>query len=202
MIDRRSMLRTGSAATLGALALTAVASGTDLAAAATQNPELFGDPAQNPNAEHVYPKHLSHEEREHLRTFDELDFVIYSGQEWNRINESHADNIRVHYADGHYTDGLDRHIADMKGQFVWAPDTRIIDHPIRIAKENLTAVTGVAVGSFTRPMPDGQGGFIPPTGKKFAFNMVTVGIWNKRGVMDEEFVFIDSQTIIKQIGLV
>lgn len=26
----------------------------------------------------------------------------------------------------------------MKSQFVWAPDTRITEHPIRIAKDNLT----------------------------------------------------------------
>jgi hypothetical protein len=201
MIDRRSMLRSGSAATLGALALTAVAGGTDLATAATRNPDLFGDPSQTPVGDQPYPKHLTHEERLHLRRFDELDFVVYSGQQWSRLGESHAENIRVHWPDGHYTDGLDQHIADLKGQFVWAPDTRIDQHPLRIAKDNLTAVTGVTHGTFSRPMPDGQGGFIQPTGKKFSINMVTVGIWNRHGVMDEEFLFWDSATFMKQIGL-
>jgi hypothetical protein len=201
MLDRRSLLRTGSAATLGALALTAVAGGTDLAAAATLSPELFGNPAEKPNARHVYPQHLSATERHNLATFDELDFVVYSDQQWNRLGESHAQNIRVHWADGHYTDGLDRHVADLKSQFVWAPDTRIVDHPIRIAKESLTAVTGVLTGTFSRPMPDGNGGQIAPTGKKFAVNMVTVGIWNRHGVMDEEFLFMDSNTLNTQIGL-
>lgn len=56
-------------------------------------------------------------------------------------------------------------------------------------------------GTFTRPMPDGKGGFIQPTGKKYAINMATVGIWNRRGTMDEEFLFWDNQTFYGQIGL-
>ena len=74
-------------------------------------------------------------------------------------------------------------------------------HPIRVAKNELTAVTGVSQGTFTRPMPDGKGVFIPPTNKKFAINMCTVGIWNRHGVMDEEFLFSDNQTLMEQIGL-
>ncbi|MFI1769683.1 ester cyclase [Streptomyces sp. NPDC020800] len=201
MIDRRNVLRGGGAAALGALAITAVASGTDLAAAATGTQELLGDPASTPQAESLWPTHLTHEERKHLEVFDELDFVVYSHQQWDRLGESHAQNIRVHWPDGRYTDGLDRHIADMKGQFVWAPDTRITEHPIRIAKDNLTSVTGVMQGTFTRPMPDGKGGFIQPTGKKFSINMATVGIWNRQAVMEEEFLFWDNRTFYQQIGL-
>ncbi|MCP9212025.1 ester cyclase [Streptomyces sp. NEAU-Y11] len=201
MIDRRNVLRGTGAAALGALAITAVTSGTDLAAAATGDRELLGDPASTPQAESLWPADLTRTERKHLEVFDELDFAVYSGQQWDRIGESHAQNIRVHWPDGHYTDGIDRHIADMKGQFVWAPDTRITEHPIRIAKENLTSVTGVMQGTFTRPMPDGKGGFIQPTGKKFSINMATVGIWNKRAVMEEEFLFWDNLTFRQQIGL-
>ncbi|MBM4792681.1 ester cyclase [Streptomyces sioyaensis] len=201
MIDRRNVLRSGGAAALGALAITAISSGTDLATAATGSRELLGDPASTPQAESLWPAHLTDTERKHLKVFDELDFVVYSGQQWDRLSESHAQNIRVHWPDGHYTDGIDRHIADMKSQFVWAPDTRITEHPIRIAKDNLTSVTGVMQGTFTRPMPDGNGGFIQPTGKKFAINMATVGIWNKLGVMEEEFLFWDNRTFYQQIGL-
>ncbi|WP_105968975.1 ester cyclase [Streptomyces geranii] len=201
MIDRRSLLRNSSAATLGALALTAVAGGTDLAAAAERHPQLLGDPASTPEAESLWPQHLTPTERRNLKTFDELDFAVYSGQEWERLGESHSRNIRVHWPDGHYTDGIERHVADLKAQFVWAPNTRISEHPIRIAKGELTAVTGVMKGTFSRPMPDGNGGFVQPTGNSFAVNMVTVGLWNKRGVMDEEFLFWDNQTFLQQIGL-
>jgi hypothetical protein len=201
MIDRRSLLKSGSAAVFGALALTAVASGTDLAQAATDNHAPYPDPATTPVPNPPFPKNLTHEERAHLQTFDELDFDVFSHQHWARFGESHAQNIRVHWPDGHYTDGIDPHIADLRALFVWAPDTRIEVHPIRIAMNELTAVTGVMLGTFTRPMPDGKGGLIKPTGKKYAINMATVGIWNSRGVMDEEFLFWDNQTFYQQIGL-
>jgi hypothetical protein len=87
----------------------------------------------------------------------------------------------VHYPDGHYTDGIERHIADMSAWFAYAPDLRIKVHPMRIAKDNLTAVVGVMQGTFTKPMPDGKGGSIAPTGNAFAVDMVTVGIWNRHG---------------------
>jgi hypothetical protein len=31
--------------------------------------------------------------------------------------------------------------------------------------------------------------------------MATVGVWNRRGTMDEEFLFWDNQTFFQQIGL-
>jgi len=198
MIDRRSIL-TGSTA-FGVLSLAAVAGG-DLAQAAAAYTGVLPDPATTPVPNPPFPKNLTAQERAHLKTFDELDFDVYSNADWARLGESHAQNIRVHFPDGHFTDGIERHIADLSARFVWAPDTRIKVHPIRVAKNELTAVTGVSQGTFTRPMPDGKGGFIPPTNKKFAINMCTVGIWNKRGVMDEEFLFSDNQTLMEQIGL-
>jgi len=84
---------------------------------------------------------------------------------------------------------------------MWMPDTRILSHPPRVAKNELTAVPGMMQGTFTRPMPVGKGGFIQPTGKKYAIDMVTVGIWNRRGTMDEEFLFWDKQAFYSQIGL-
>jgi hypothetical protein len=70
-----------------------------------------------------------------------------------------------------------------------------------VAKDNLTAVTGVMRGTFTQPMPDGKGGTIAPTGKAYAINMCTVGIWNPQRTMDEEFLFWDNQTFYQQIGV-
>jgi hypothetical protein len=50
-------------------------------------------------------------------------------------------------------------------------------------------------------MPDGKDGTIAPTGKAFALDMVTVGIWNRQGTMDEELFFWDKQTFYAQMGL-
>jgi hypothetical protein len=148
-----------------------------------------------------FPVNLTAGERANLETFDALDFEVFSNQDWARLGESHARTIRVHFPDGHYTDGIDRHIADMAAWFQWAPDLRIDAHPLRLAKDNLTAVTGVLKGTFSKPMPDGEGGTIAPTGQAFAIDMVTVGIWNRQGTMDEEFFFWDNQTFYAKMGL-
>ena len=103
--------------------------------------------------------------------------------------------------DGHYTDGIDKHAEDMAALAVWAPDVRIEVHPLRVAKDNLSAVMGVMKGTFTQPMPDGKGGTVAPTGRAFARNMCTVGIWNHQGRMDEEFLFWDNQIFYQEIGL-
>jgi hypothetical protein len=136
----------------------------------------------------------------HLRTFDTLDYEVFSNQQWHRFKESHAQNIKVYWPDGHVTEGLDKHLEDMKNLFVHAPDTRIKEHPIKFGSGNYTAVTGVFEGTFTKPMPIGNGKFIQPSGKAFKMPMATVGIW-KDGVMIEEHLFWDNQTYAKQIGL-
>jgi hypothetical protein len=136
----------------------------------------------------------------HLRTFDTLDYEVFSNQQWHRFKESHAQNIKVFWPDGHVTEGLDVHLEDMKKLFVHAPDTRIKEHPIKFGSGNYTLVTGVFEGTFTKPMPIGNGKFIQPTGKAFKMPMATVGIW-KDGVMIEEHLFWDNQTYAKQIGL-
>lgn len=135
-----------------------------------------------------------------LITFDTLDFTVFSNQDWTRLHESHAKDIKVNWPDGHSTVGIERHIEDLKAMFVYAPDTRIKEHPIRFGSGNYTAVTGVFEGTFTKPMPIGNGKFIQPTGKAFNMPMATIGVW-KDGVMIEEYLFWDNQTYMNQIGL-
>ncbi len=136
----------------------------------------------------------------HIVTFDNLDFDVFSNQKWDRLHESHSDDILVHWPDGHTTKGIQKHIEDLKAMFVYAPDTRIKVHPVKFGAGDWTSVIGEMEGTFTQPMPTGDGKSIPPTGKAFKITMCTVGHW-KGGVMDEEFLFWDNQTYMKQIGL-
>ena len=135
-----------------------------------------------------------------LKTFDELDFVVFSNQEWTRLHESHSKDVKVHWPDGHVTSGIEKHIEDLKAMFVYAPDTNIAVHPVKFGSGEWTSVIGVMTGTFSKPMPIGDGKFIQPTGKKFNITMCTVGHW-KDGVMDEEYLFWDNLTFMKQIGL-
>jgi hypothetical protein len=138
--------------------------------------------------------------QKNLATFDTLDYVVFSNQQWSRLHESHAKDIKVYWPDGHMTQGIDVHIEDLKALFVHAPDTRIKEHPIRFGSGKYTAVTGVFEGTFTRPMPIGGGKFTQPTGKAFKMPMATIGVW-ENGIMIEEHLFWDNQTYMKQIGL-
>jgi len=137
-----------------------------------------------------------------LRAFDTLDYIVFSNQEWVRLHESHSRDIKVNWPDGHFTTGIDKHIEDLKAMFVYAPDTRIKQHPIRFGNSTgeWTCVTGVFEGTFTKPMPIGNGKFIQPTNKAFKMPMCTIGHW-KNGVMIEESLFWDNQTYMNQIGL-
>jgi hypothetical protein len=135
-----------------------------------------------------------------LITFDTLDYTVFTNQQWTRLHESHSKDIKVNWPDGHFTTGIERHIADLKALFIHAPNTSIKQHPVRFGSGNMTCVIGVMTGTFTLPMPIGAGKFIKPTGKSFTLPMCTVGIW-KDGVMIEEYLFWDNQSYMSQIGL-
>ncbi|MCB1332863.1 MAG: ester cyclase [Roseivivax sp.] len=137
-----------------------------------------------------------------LATFDTLDFEVFSGQQWDRLHESHAADIKVHWPDGHVTEGIEVHIADLKAFFTFAPDTRIETHPIRIGQGEWTGVVGVIEGTFSQPMPLGNGQEVPPTGKAYKLTMATIGHWTAEGVMDEEYLFWDNHAFYQQIGLI
>jgi SnoaL-like polyketide cyclase. len=136
----------------------------------------------------------------YIDKFDTLDFKVFTNQEWTRLHESHSKDIIVHWPDGHFTTGIEKHIEDLKAMFVYAPDTEIHEHPVKFGAGNWTSVIGIMTGTFTQPMPIGDGKYIQPTGKKFSIIMCTVGRW-ENGVMVEEYLFWDNLTYMKQLGL-
>ena len=165
-------------------------------AAFAQNQNVVQHPKYPPPA----PQKQHPVVEKNLKTFDVLDFDVFSNQKWDRLHESHAKDIVVTWPDGHETKGIDVHIEDLKAMFVYAPDIQIKVHPIRFGSGDWTSVTGVMTGTFTRPMPIGGGKTIPATGKSFALPMSTIGHW-KGGTMDHEWLFWDSQDFLKQLGL-
>ncbi len=138
-----------------------------------------------------------------LATFDDLDFRVYSGQKWEDLHKSHAEDVIVHWPDGHTTKGIKKHIEDLKYMFTFAPDNRILEHPARFGTQDgeWTAVSGWLEGTFTKPMILADGKVIQPTGKAYRIPMATISHWNKDGIMFEEFLFWDNGEFMKQIGL-
>lgn len=155
---------------------------------------------ENPQTPPPAPEVQAPEVEKNLKVFDTLDFDVFSNQKWDRLGESHADDIVVTWPDGHETKGLAPHTEDLKKMFVFAPDITIKEHPIRFGSGSWTTATGVMTGTFSQPMPIGEGKSIPPSNKRFAIGMVTVGHW-VNGKMDHEWLFWDNADFMKQIGL-
>jgi len=138
-----------------------------------------------------------------LANFDDLDFHVYTGQQWENLHKSHGKDIVVHYPDGHTTKGIPDHIKELKFMWTFAPDNRITQHPVRFgtADGQWTSVMGFLDGTFTKPMVLANGKVIQPTGKAYHLPMATLGHWTKEGVMDEEYLFWDNATLMQQIGV-
>jgi len=138
-----------------------------------------------------------------LATFDDLDFRVYTTQQWQDLHKSHSKDVIVHWPDGHTTQGIEKHIEDLKVMFTFAPDNRILEHPVRFgtADGEWTAVTGWLEGTFTKPMATPDGKSIAPTGKAYRIPMATIGHWGKDGIMFEEYLYWDNGEFMKQIGL-
>jgi hypothetical protein len=138
-----------------------------------------------------------------LTNFDDLDFRVYTNQEWQDLHKSHTKDVIVHWPDGHVTKGIEKHIKDLSYMFTFAPDNRVKEHPVRFgtADGQWTAVIGWLEGTFTKPMVLEDGTSIKPTGKAYRIPMATIGHWNDEGIMFEEYLFWDNAEFMKQIGL-
>jgi predicted ester cyclase len=169
---------------------------TSLLASVAMAESAWENPATPPPAPEVQAPAVE----QNLKVFDTLDFDVFSNQKWDRLGESHAEDIVVTWPDGHETKGIEKHIEDLKALFVFAPDITITEHPIRFGSGSWTTATGVMTGTFTQPMPIGEGKSIAPTGQRFALGMVTVGHWVD-GKMDHEWLFWDNADFMKQIGV-
>ncbi len=137
----------------------------------------------------------------HLAQFDDVDFNVFTGQRWTDLHKTHVQNVVVHWPDGHTTSGLDKHIEVLKAMFVWAPDTRIKVHLIKVGQADWTGVVGVMEGTFTQPMPTPDGKSIPPTGKAYKLTIATFAHWTAAGSIDEEYLFWDNRELMREIGL-
>lgn len=139
--------------------------------------------------------------QERLRTFDHLDFDVFSNQRWDELHETHADNIKVYWPDGHVEVGVATHIESLKKLFVYAPDTRIKQHPAKLAQGGeWVAIYGIMEGTFTQPMTLPDGKVVQPTGMAFKLPMATIGHW-ANGKMDAEYLFWDNASYYKQLGV-
>ena len=135
---------------------------------------------------------------DHIAIFDTLDFDVFTNQKWDRLKESHTEDVTVVWPDGHETHGIQKHIDDLKYMFTYAPDTAIKVHPVKFGSGEWTAVIGEMTGTFTKPMVTPDGKTIRPTGRKFKLPMATIAHWSN-GRFDKECLFWDNQSYMTQM---
>ena len=141
-----------------------------------------------------------------LKRFDELDFVAFSEgfpqNDFALFNEIHTEDVKV-YNGGDLepaTTNIKDHDEAMLPYFQMFPDLKIVDHPIAFGQGNWTCVIGVSEGTFTGTMIGPDGNPISPTGKPLRTTMVTVAKWEGQRI-SEEYIFVPTDSMMKQIGL-
>jgi len=131
-----------------------------------------------------------------------MDFRVIVHRQWDRLKFSHTNDVVVHWPDGRQTKELAQHTGDLRRMFAYAPDTRITSQPVMFESDDWTCVIGEMHGTFSKPMISRHGKQIAPTHRTFKIRLCAVGHWNKKGVMDEEYLFWDNQSLMQQIGVV
>jgi ketosteroid isomerase-like protein len=134
-----------------------------------------------------------------LKLFDKLDFEAYN-KDAALLDALHTPDTHVIWADGTESRGMDQHNKDMNYMLSFLPDSRITSHPLQFGSGDWTAGLAIGEGTFSRPMVLANGKVIQPTGKSYKSYAITLARW-KNGKIAEEYIFFDSGTMMKQIGV-
>jgi hypothetical protein len=110
---------------------------------------------------------MNENEQSNLESFDRLDFVGWNGPDWNLFRRLHTEDVSVDMA-GRHTEGIEAHVQMCQAVIASTPDYEIVDHPIRIADGDWTAVVG--------QLANGN-------------EMLTLARW-RDGVVSEEHIFM------------
>ena len=103
---------------------------------------------------------------QNLALFDRLDFEAWNDRNWDLFSQIHGDDVLVE-GFGQATEGIDNHLAWAQAFTAQVPDSKVLDHPIRIGAGDWTAVTGT--------LNDGS-------------TMATIARW-ENGHIAEEYLF-------------
>ena len=84
-----------------------------------------------------------------LANFDDLDFRVYTDQQWQDLHKSHTKDVIVHWPDGHTTQGIEKHIEDLKYMWTFHPTTGSrTSRPVRNPGRRMDCGYGLAGGHF------------------------------------------------------
>ena len=128
----------------------------------------------------------------------------WNGRDWDRFDELHDPECTVYWpgAEDTPTRGGDDHRAEAQAFCAAFPDNKVKNRPydILFGEGDFTCFVTRFSGSFTAPWRQQDGSEIAPTGEAFDVLYSTAAKW-RNGRIIEEYLFYDSATFMRQIGL-
>lgn len=112
---------------------------------------------------------------------------------------NHAGDARMHMPAGVEMD-MPAHVADIISTYAAFPDIAPHNHAYKIvfAEGDWTYAVADVTGTNTGPVRGPAGAYVPPTGKKVAFELCTVARW-VQGQMVEEYIWTDVFRMLRQL---
>ena len=143
---------------------------------------------------------MSTEERnmELMQTLDDA----WNAQDWDTFDQRHKPDVVVTWPGQPPTNGTHDHRAEAIQLFKTFPDNRVQNRPYRVffAAGDWTCSIARFTGTMTGPTQAPDGTEIPPTGKSFDVDFITIAKWDNEQIVEENLMY-DLVTFMKQIGL-
>jgi hypothetical protein len=137
---------------------------------------------------------------QNLERFTTSEIEGFNGRNFDLLAAHHADDVVVQMPDGSVVHGVEQHMKDLRDMLSWGPDFRIAEHVTKVAADGWTAVIGVLVGTFSRPMRLPDGTSLAPTDNNLRLQVATFARW-RDGRIVEESLFWDGASFAQQLGL-
>jgi len=140
---------------------------------------------------------------ENAKRMQQIDDA-WNGRDWETFDRLHHPDCVVYWPgrEDQPTRGGQAHREEAIAFCDAFPDNRVKNQPydILFGEDEFTCFVTRFTGTFTAPFRQPDGSVIQPTGKAFDVLYSTAGKW-RDGRLVEEFLFYDSATFMRQVGL-
>ena len=143
-------------------------------------------------------KTLEEHNMELMQTLDDA----WNAQDWDTFDKRHKHDVVVRWPGQPPTHGTHDHRGEAIALFKTFPDNHVQNRPYKVffASGDWTCSISWFTGTMTGPMQAPDGSEIPPTGKSFGVDFLTVAKWDNDQIVEENLMY-DLVGFMKQIGL-
>ncbi len=138
--------------------------------------------------------------KQHLALCEKLNFEGANKHNEQIVRQIYDKNVLVRMSSGETITGIDQLLKFMMQMYKLAPDCKIVSHGIQFGSGDWTAVIQNMQGTFTGDLKTPDGKVIPPTGKEFKMEVLSLLKWKDNKIIEERDYW-DEGTFNKQIGV-